>query len=307
MNYEQFCHHLHKSLIDDFPVNTVFRFHKVKRNNGVSADALFICAPGDTCTPVFYVNDYYTSYLNGQSPSQICEQIGLAYMRETAVSIFSPEDFTSYEQIAENIVFRIVNADGNRELLCDAPHRIFLDLAIIYYILVFAGNDSIGTTHITNRHLEVWGRTEEDIFQRAMYNTPRLLPSRATSMEEVLRGLCSEIPTEAGPAADVCALPEGCVSPMYVLSNDKNLYGAAVMVYPEFPEQLYHHYSAYYLLPSSVHELILIPDSPGLCADSLLATVREINRSVLNPEDFLSDHIYYYEKEHGLRLISHVE
>ena len=212
MNYEQFCHHLHKSLVDDFPVNTVFRFHKIKRNNGVSADALFICAPGDSCTPVFYVDDYYASYLSGQSPSQICEQIGLAYMRETAVSIFSPEDFTSYPQIAGNIVFRVVNAAGNRELLCDAPHRLFLDLAIIYYILVFAGNDSIGTTHITNRHLELWEKTEEDIFRRAMHNTPLLLPSHAVSMEEVLRGLCAEVCAKDESAPEMHAMPESGAS-----------------------------------------------------------------------------------------------
>ena len=85
--------------------------------------------------------------------------------------------------------------------------------------------------------------------------------------------------------------------PMYVLTNQQKLYGAACMLYPgvlkAFSEE---NGQDFYVLPSSVHEVILIPAEPGTNEALLREIVTEINRTQVAKDEVLADSIYYYSR-----------
>ena len=87
----------------------------------------------------------------------------------------------------------------------------------------------------------------------------------------------------------------GCKSCMYVLGNERKLFGAAVMLYDGLLEKMSEIIGGdFYLLPSSLHELILIPDEGREKGGDLWKMVCEINETQVEPEDVLTDSVYYY-------------
>ncbi len=93
---------------------------------------------------------------------------------------------------------------------------------------------------------------------------------------------------------------------MYVLSNDTGVLGASVLFYPGVQEQIANVFDeGYTVLPSSVHEVLIVPDSAGVDAASLKDMVREANRLVVEDKDILSDNIYHYDpKEKTLTTVN---
>ena len=64
----------------------------------------------------------------------------------------------------------------------------------------------------------------------------------------------------------------------------------------------------YYILPSSVHEVIIVPYSEILVCSKLDEMVREINITQVEEEDVLSNHVYLYDRGSGkLRVGSTVQ
>ncbi len=88
--------------------------------------------------------------------------------------------------------------------------------------------------------------------------------------------------------------------PMFVATNTRKLNGAGVMFYNgllrSFAQKIG---KSFYILPSSVHELIFVPDNGGLDAGYLGMMVREINGTEVLPNEVLSDHVYRYDIDTG--------
>ena len=85
---------------------------------------------------------------------------------------------------------------------------------------------------------------------------------------------------------------------MYVLTNSLRNYGAACLFYPHVLEMVGEMLKEdYYVLPSSVHEVIIVPESKALDADEMSEMVVEINETQVEPEEVLSDHAYFYQRD----------
>ena len=85
---------------------------------------------------------------------------------------------------------------------------------------------------------------------------------------------------------------------MYVLTNASRSLGAAAMFYPDVKEKAAEIIGGdYYILPSSCHEVILVPDTLEVKAKDLCEMVKEANRTVVEDKDILSDNVYHYSKD----------
>ena len=87
--------------------------------------------------------------------------------------------------------------------------------------------------------------------------------------------------------------------PLFVLSNGDYMNGASVMLYKD-PLRDFANYMGHdlYILPSSIHEVILLLDDEYVqSSEELREMVRETNRMVVDQEEVLSDHIYHYDRE----------
>ena len=84
---------------------------------------------------------------------------------------------------------------------------------------------------------------------------------------------------------------------MYVMTNTRGINGAACLLYKNalarFAQKLK---QDLFLLPSSVHEVILVPKSDILKKEDLSEMVREINKTEVSPKEVHSDTVYVYDR-----------
>jgi hypothetical protein len=212
------------------------------------------------------------------------------------------------EDFKENVVWMLINREKNKALLERVPHRTFLDLAIVYRVLVFSPQGHIAGALVNNGILDSWGMTEEQLFKKASVHTRRVLPLQFMNLAQVIgetaEKLASEDELEQELEAEIREMTaEGENLPFYMLTNEMRTFGAAMLLYPDALEMAAHCLkSDYYILPSSIHELLLVPTSYGT-ADAFRTIVKSANEQVVAPEEWLSDQIYLYEREGGtLRL-----
>lgn len=253
-----------------------------RRNNSVMLDGLLLQKENERVAPNIYLNHYYADYRNGESAEEIADAILTLCRekREEILSLTEKLDFSS-EYVSEHLYYRLIGQESNEELLKEVPHRTYLNLAVVYYWIVYEEGEQIGSIMMTKRQMERFGWKEEQLLQMAQENTPRLFPMITKGMNEIV--------------GELLAHQEELQ--MLVLSNEKGINGAACLMYPgvlQKMEKLMN--GSFYVLPSSIHELIVIPDY-GASAVRLCEMVYCINRTQLPQEDILSDTVYYYSVE----------
>ena len=207
--------------------------------------------------------------------------------------------FTDWEQIRRYIMFRLVNTERNAKMLEDVPHLDVpeLGLSMTCYIVLQEGTAVVS---LEKSHVRLWDVTEEEVMEQALMNTPGQKRAWIRSMPEVLG---SSSGAGAGqPAPEVFGQ-----LPLYVLTNEQQIYGAACMLYEGLLERTAEQLGAdFYIYPSSVHEVILHPVSGKMqgSVEDMRNMVRGINASEVPEEEVLSDEVYYYDREEKKLLIA---
>lgn len=218
------------------------------------------------------------------------------------------ERMLSFEGVKDRIIFRLINTEKNKELLLDVPHREFLDLSLVFAVLVEADNDGTAVMLIKDLHMRQWKVTKEQLWNVAKENTKRLLPAECFGMNFAVYELLSRsTPGEhdrenllrrTWHIHEELELPEK--DKMYVLSNKLKNYGAACIAYPYILDMLAGVLKEnFYVLPSSVHEVIIVPESSRIRQSELERMVREINETQVPEEEILSNHAYFYYAQEG--------
>lgn len=278
------------------------RIYKVTKNNSLELDSLVLLKEGKNFAPNIYLLPYYEAYLEGTGIDELAERLCVIY--HSCAQPIAEENFHfTFDEMKPFIIYRLVSYDRNRKLLEKIPHIKYLDLAITYHCLVHNDEDGIGTIRITNEHLELWKASVQELHELATKNSMKRFPPVIRSMDEVIRGLVvdesrkEEIPEEIledilGSRADADKRK------MYILSNSKGINGASCMVYEnvlrKFSEKVH---ANLFILPSSIHEVILIPDDKCIAKASLAQMVRDVNCTQVAGDEVLSDKVYYYSWE----------
>ena len=265
--------------------------HHVTKNNSVVKTGLAVNRPDAGCSPVLYLEQYYCDYQKGIPEDVIIRKILDQYHAEKTALIPGPDIFRDTEYLMEHVVCRIVGQAGNESLLRGIPFRSFLDLAVIYYLEVELEKTDQAACMLNNEMLSASGITASLLDQCAVRNTKKRYPCKFISMYDMLCGL-SVFPF----------LPEEPEekNAMYVLTNSKYRYGAFWMSDPDELSKIAGMLGeSYYILPSSVHECIVVRGSASPDEDVLCKMVSEINASCVSPEEVLADAVYYYRIRPG--------
>ena len=289
MNYQEFVGSVTGFLRESLPCGTKLELLPLEKNNGVIMDGLSIRRQGQKVAPTIYMDAYYREYLDGRSLKGICDQI-LECCEDTSFEErFDTDFFTDYRKLKSTVVYKLVNAEKNRELLKKVPHLPFLDLAIVFYCLLTDTPVGNATVLIHNSHMKLWKVTCSDLYRDAKANTEKLLPARLESMAEVIREL-------SGGMED----PEEVGVPMYVLTNSQKALGAACILYEGVLKSCADRLGgAFYMLPSSIHEVIMVPAPAVGDEQDLIHMVRDINQTQVRSTEVLSDNIYLYSPDSG--------
>lgn len=268
----------------------------VTKNNDVRRTALIILGGQSNAAPMLYLDELYRSYLEGMPMAAVCSGIVSSFYAYVPPGNIDVSSVQQFDGVKERIYCRLLNAGKNRELLRQTPHRLFQDLALVAYILFADSKIGEGTVTVSNGLLATWGIDRDTLIRCALQNTPKL-GQKAAPMTEVL----GELFDEGIPEGDISGiLPDIPGMQLYVASNDRRSFGAAVMLDEEFLRQFSDRIGGhgFYILPSSIHEVLFLPQG-GIFAKELRSMVREVNKREVAPEEVLSDNVYYYNRITG--------
>lgn len=207
-------------------------------------------------------------------------------------------EIQDYEKARERLFIRVSNAEANREVLKDAPHKEILGLAVTCHVLVGLEDGEMGSTMVTAPLLDKYGVTTEQLFEDAFLNSQAILPPSIEPMETMLGrmmglGMGMEAPATLDAQLENLDLEK---MGMAVLTNREAVNGAAVIFYPGLMEKIGDSQQVnLFILPSSVHEVILVPDNGSMNLKDLEDMVKSINASEVSPKDRLSDTVYHYD------------
>lgn len=295
----EFCHQMQKAVQKCFPKDVRVEIRKIVKNNSLELDSLVILSKGQLVSPNFYLQSYYEEYKKGLKIETLAEKIRTLYYEITSKGEDIEFDL-SYENCADRVIFRLVSYEKNKKLFQTVPYIQFLDLAIIFYLLIRKEEEGIGSIRINNYLMEKWGLDTGAIFNLARENTERIFPERICSMNLLMNQILnSETNSETTENFQTNQL-EGTVfeGEPYVVTNDNGINGAAVILYPNTLKKIGKLLGGdFYLLPSSIHEMIAIPIHAAISEEQLYDMVCEVNQSCVAEEEILSDSVYRFEND----------
>ena len=298
MNYDNFKQQILSGLKERLP-NATLSIEPVLKNNAVHLDGLIILENETNISPTLYLNYYYDIYRDGTTLPDILDSILNTYYNTRPSGKIDTTFYTNYQNIKHKIAYKLVNYEANKSLLCGIPHYRKFDLAIVFYCLLSTSLTGNATILIRNEHLHFWNISKHQLFLQAKENTKRMLPYQLKNMNELL----SEMLKSQDSPLEPVHMDESALCPMYVLTNQSKLYGASCVLYEHLLEDIANQFdSDFYILPSSIHEVILIPANDNTSYSELSQMVQDVNATQVSPEELLSDHVYYFSRSQNVVL-----
>ncbi len=191
----------------------------------------------------------------------------------------------------ERIIFCVINRKENEEMLKKIPHIPFLDLAVIFRLVIEPG---YATAVITNTVMDRFDIRLVDLIRAAESQYAEKNNFGFEPMDEILADYRAE--TENPKNENVIREAENL---MWVLSNREKEFGAGLIADRAAMEKVGEILDDdYYILPSSIHELIVLKAScSGVPERYMVDIVKQVNRTAVLEKDWLSDHVYYYSRK----------
>lgn len=261
----------------------------VRRNNGVLTKGIRVKSTGTGACPRVDLESFYSDFKNGEDLDAIAKQV-YKLLAEASLGIGFP-DLQSWEAMKDSVIVTLINQERNVDLLSEVPFQDFWGMALICKIYLNHNqnsDDQMMTVTVNNVLLKKWGISKDELFSQAIENSKVLLPVTIQSLEEVMAEVMQK---------EKDSFKELSKTPMYVMSNPLRINGAATVVYgqeklTELAGQLGRDLM---VLPSSVHEMIIIPDL-GASIEELTAMVKSVNKTALSEQDILGDTAYSFRR-----------
>ncbi len=313
--FTTFCHKVEEALKEYFSEGYEILLRSYPKNNGVVLKGLTIVKKDENVSPNIYLEYFFEQYKEGVAFGDIVKNILDVYEEKKVVTQIDMDFFQDYEKVKTKLICKLIHYDWNEELLKEVPHIKILDLAVVFYCMFLSDYLGNGGIMIRNEHIKEWNITEEELFKDAKENAPKLYPVTFKKMAEVMRELFKQ-EKEEDYHPKLCREADGNLinlelermekapHQMYILSNRNMVNGAAVLVYEGVLASIGDILNEdFYILPSSIHELIVIPYHTQIEETELSRMVNEVNTTQVEPDEILSNHVYLYQKEEN-RLIS---
>lgn len=288
MEFAEFVEDMRERLREELPDCEV-RVVPVTKNNDTHLTGIFILPEGRAVSPNIYMEEPYERYLKGRPMEELVSDIVRCYEENRMEEDPALPDLTDFEVVKDTVCLKLVNRERNRENLAGMPHRDLLDLAVTYFIPVALDGAENGSITVTDGHFGLWGIDEDTLYRHALENTRRLYPARLVPLAEVVQemtGIRVKEKTE-----------------MYILYREPREHpGASAMLDTPVLEEFAAGHGDLYILPSSIFEVLLVPVADPYSTDPAFYTgmVRDVNRTMVEPEEVLSDNVYLYHADTGV-------
>lgn len=301
MEIKEFAQYVQQQVEEILGAEYKVQIHEIRKNNNVLMQGMTIVSERNNICPTIYLEELWRAYNSGVPLPEIIENVVRIYKQDTRGKSLNMTFFKNFARVRGRICYRLISAEKNKKLLEDIPYIPYLDMAVSFYYAYQGEDSSMGTILVHNSHLDMWKTTVEELFLLAQGNTPRLFPWICSSLEEMVEKYGEVQDREEAALKPFCEKV-----PFWILTNKQRAFGAACMLYTGVLEELAKkEQTNFFILPSSVHEVILMADKGGDWDWKLREIIREINASQPEQEEVLSDSLYYYDRsEKNTKILS---
>lgn len=266
-----------------------------RKNNGVVQQGLILRRGNERAAPVFYLNQLFEKYIRGDlSVDDILSRIIVEYEKLPTPNIPDLDAMMSSHDFINQVNIRLANEPQNREAI-ESRNLVFhnipdTDLVVLFYATVISDNETSGSIAIT-----------EDIMRRYLPNNV----DGNELFEMVVHRKNNSVKIESINKV----LERMMIDPLfpmnekflYVLTNKSMCFGAGAILTDAAKEVILEHFpnGKVTLIPSSVHETLLLETRVDEDLDVLREMVHSVNRSEVSIEEFLSDNVFHYDADTG--------
>ena len=299
-DFQEFVkNNIRKCLPDEYK-NAQVDIVVVKKNNGLKQQALIIKAEDQLITPSIYLEEFYKQYKNDTDIKIIMENIVDVYMHNLDPGMDVENlgnNFQDFDWVKDKIIMVAAGMENNQELLHDMPFIQKEDIALFFRVLINTPETQSGTINVQNEHLKLWDVDVDKIYEYAKKNTKELCPPMVKRLSEILKDCYIDDGMSEAEAEEIAHEDGPENNPLWVVSNEKKLYGAAVLFYEDVLYDLAEKLdSDLYILPSSIHEVIAVKTS---MIDLAYAEemVLDVNRIAVKKDEILTNNVYLYDRK----------
>ena len=299
MSFEEFTEDILKEIRMKMGDTYQIRKRDMIKNNDVKLTGIEVIKEETNIGPCVYLDEFYRKYeFDGMRFGEIVDEVyRLILKHEEDTPDVDLSGFRSWETVRGNIFPKLVNAEQSKELLAKIPHRNFMDLAVVYYAVASDHEQKdIGTILIYNGHMEIWGQEEENLYRTAMMNMCVDGEADFTDIRTIVERMTGiSFPDNDSQDTD-----------MYVLTNSRRCFGAAEILDKRTLRMVADQVGdRFIVLPSSVHETLVMPSKDESEYEELAHMVRMVNDTQVEAEERLSDHVYVYSRdEETLQIVA---
>lgn len=307
MNYEtfkqEFAEDIKEKLYERGYDDVRISFNNVEKTNQ-NYEAMSVVPEGNNVGVNFNIENAFASYEHTDDYAGVLASATMVIAdgldRAPAIDVSALMD---YENMKEKLSVEVISADANADLLANVPHDRMEDLAVVYRFVMESSEDGRASILVTNNLMDRMGVSHEQLRSDALENSPEIRPVVIMGMNEVMKEMM-------GPEVyEMFGIPDDAEETMYVATvPDKNS-GAGVIAYQDFMDQAAERVGGdFFVLPSSINEILLVPDNGDMTADALRDMVKDVNAKEVSPEERLSDNVYHYDsKDHVFELAEKFE
>ena len=292
MDYKEFKEKLLEELQRFYGDGAKVEITVMPKNNGVCYDGIQIRVKGDSSrvAPVLNIEGLYNRFTKNDMDMEDCVQDVSRMLTNNSVpdSVEQvAEKVTDWDYVKEKVFPILLSTEDNRELLQRLASTQMLDLSVAYIIRFQMMDEFGGSAKINEDMLGIYGITIEQLHNQAMKNLK--------GDGYVFQSMTSVIESMVGSSeAEEMHRCTGQEELMHVLTNSSRSYGAAGILDKDLLKE-FAGGQDYYILPSSIHETILVPVIDEFNKEELDCMVAAINATQVIPEERLTDHSYYYD------------
>lgn len=267
---------------------------EVTKSNDIVLSGLMIKTEDSNIAPNIYLENFYEQYTGGKDMAEIMQAISDIRVNNEIAKGFDTSRITDLSKVEDHIICRLVNQEMNAEFLSNRPYTVFEDLAVVYAVDLGSHEGGRMTAPITNQMMEQYGITTEELHSIALHN----LSESQIDFKTMRETLMEMMGVSADDPQMEFMLPPDDEMGMYILTNAEKLDGAATILDAKTMQDISEKLGGdFIVLPSSRHEVIVLPMRDDMDRRTLESMVRDVNAGQVAPEDRLSDHVYQYDSE----------
>ncbi len=298
MEYMRFKERLIEALQEYFLGRGEVYYDKVKKTNDTDKEAVIVRLSGTAVQATIYPEDLYEGYKDTgdfekcvKEVIRACEEVPFADERHIP---------KTWEAAKSRLHMRVINRDWNKEGLKRMPYKKYLDLAIVFYVFIREERGVMATLPVSRECMKLWDADLKTLWEAARKNLEEevfQIETIGTVIENILTEM--EDFEAAGMFRNEMEEVEE-MGRMYVVTNPCRKYAARAILRKDLLRGLAKEQGgSLYILPCSVHEILLLKEDGMVTAEDLKNMVYEINHcsGTVEPEECLSDSVYYYNKD----------